>query len=102
MGGERDFIGKDSLQRLPRNRQMVGLKLIDRGVLRAHQPVASEQGEGEITSGGFSPTLNASIALARVPNGVQPGDRVEVMIRDRGHVAEVVKYPFVRHGRALT
>jgi len=101
MQGERDFIGKRSLQALPRNRQMVGLKLIDRGVLRAHQMIETEHGGGEITSGGFSPTLNASIALARVPSGVQPGDRVEVMIRDRGHQAEVVKYPFVRNGRAL-
>lgn len=101
MNGERDFIGKQSLQALPKKRQMVGLRLLDRGVLRAHQRVETEHGVGEITSGGFAPTLNASIALARVPNGVQTGDHVEVMIRDRGHKAEVVKYPFVRHGRAL-
>lgn len=97
----RDFIGKDSLRRLPRNRQMVGLKLVDRGVLRAHQMVETGHGGGEITSGGFSPTLNASVALARVPAAVQLGDTVEVMIRDRAHVARVVKYPFVRHGKAL-
>jgi len=101
MAGERDFIGKDSLQRLPLNRQLVGLKLVDRGVLRAHQPVETAFGGGEITSGGFAPTLNASIALARVPVGVAIGDTVEVIVRDRALAARVVKYPFVRHGTAL-
>ena len=33
-------------------------------------------GDGEITSGTFSPTLGKSIALARVPAGVAPGDTV--------------------------
>ena len=98
---ERDFIGKDALLRLPRDKQLVGLKLLDRGVLRGHQKVFSPQGEGEITSGSFSPTLNASIALARVPAGVGLGDTVEVEIRDKRLRALVVKYPFVRNGKAL-
>ncbi len=97
----RDFIGKDALLRLPRDRQLVGLKLLDRGVLRGHQKVFTPRGEGEITSGSFSPTLNASIALARVPAGVSPGDTVEVEIRDKRLKALVVKYPFVRNGKAL-
>jgi aminomethyltransferase len=58
-------------------------------------------GEGEITSGSFAPTLNASIALARVPAGVALGDEVEVEIRDRRLKARVVKYPFVRNGKPL-
>ncbi len=98
---ERDFIGKDALLRLPRERQLVGLLLLDKGVLRAHQKVRCAQGEGEITSGSYSPTLNASIALARVPAGVNPGDEVEVEIRDKRMKARVVKYPFVRNGKVL-
>ena len=98
---ERDFIGKDSLLRLPRDKQLVGLKLLDRGVLRNHQPVFTAAGPGEITSGSFSPTLNASIALARMPVGVNLGDTVEVEIRDKRLKALVVKYPFVRNGKAL-
>ncbi len=101
MNGERDFIGKDALLRLPRTRQLVGLKLLDRGVLRAHQSVFTAQGEGEITSGSFSPTLNGSIALARVPVGINVGDTVEVDIRGKRMKAAVVKYPFVRNGKAL-
>jgi aminomethyltransferase len=89
------------LLRLPRARQLVGLKLIERGVLRNHQSVFTEHGEGEITSGSFSPTLNGSIALARVPVGVNIGDTVEVEVRDKLMRALVVKYPFVRNGKPL-
>jgi aminomethyltransferase len=98
---ERDFVGKDALLRLPRSRQLIGLKLIDKGVLRSHQKVHTALGEGEITSGTFGPTLNASVALARVPVGVNLGDTVEVEIRDKRLKAEVVKYPFARNGKAL-
>lgn len=101
MKSERDFIGKAALLRLPRNRQLVGLKLIDRGVLRSHQSVFTAHGDGEITSGSFSPTLNTSVALARVPVGVVVGDTVEVDIRGKRMQAAVVKYPFVRNGQAL-
>ena len=101
LNSDRDFIGKDALLRLPRDKQLVGLKLLDKGVLRGHQKVITPQGEGEITSGSFSPTLNVSIALARVPAGVNVGDTVEVEIRDKRLRAAVVKYPFVRNGKAL-
>jgi aminomethyltransferase len=98
---ERDFIGRDALLRLPRARQLVGLLLNDKGVLRAHQAVHTAHGSGEITSGSFSPTLNASIALARVPAAVALGDTVEVEIRDKRLRASVVKYPFARNGTNL-
>ena len=97
----RDFIGRDALLRLPRQRQLIGLLLLDKGVLRAHQRVHCARGEGEITSGGYSPTLDASIALARLPAGVAIGEEVEVEVRDRRLRARVVKYPFVRFGKAL-
>ncbi len=101
MASERDFIGKAALLRLPRDKQLIGLKLLERGVLRGHQKVHTAQGEGEVTSGTFSPTLNGAIALARVPMGVAVGDRVEVSIRDKRLPARVVKYPFVRNGKTL-
>jgi aminomethyltransferase len=98
---ERDFIGKAALVTKPRTRKLVGLVLQDRGVLRDHQVVHSSHGDGEITSGSFSPTLNQSIALARVPSAVQIGDMVQVAIRDKMLAAKVVKYPFVRNGKGL-
>lgn len=98
----RDFVGKEALLAKPPTRQMLGLVLPPKGgVLRAHQSVHTAQGEGEITSGGFSPTLNQSVALARLPAGVAPGDMVQVSVRDKRLDARVVKPPFVRHGKSL-
>ena len=71
------------------------------GVLRAHQKVHTAHGDGEITSGTFSPTLKQSIALARLPAGVAPGDIVHVQVRDRQLAARVVKPPFVRNGKVI-
>jgi aminomethyltransferase len=102
LSGDRDFVGKTALTRSAPARQLVGLLLQDAGgVLRAHQRVKTARGDGEITSGTFSPTMKRSIALARVPVGVGPGDIVHVEIRDRRLAARVVKPPFVRHGKVL-
>ncbi|CAG1013599.1 aminomethyltransferase [Burkholderiaceae bacterium] len=97
----RDFIGRKALEALKPTRQFVGLLLLDKGVLRAHQKVVTAQGDGETTSGSFSPTLNQSIALARIPVGVALGDTVEVEVRDKRLKAKVVKPNFARHGKAL-
>ncbi|MBI3576127.1 MAG: glycine cleavage system aminomethyltransferase GcvT [Gammaproteobacteria bacterium] len=117
---ERKFIGRGVLdQQLAAGvpRQLVGLLLEGKGVLRNHQKVkcnglgddARDGGgrtasgtavEGEITSGSFSPTLGQSIALARVPAGVKLGDKVGVDLRGKLTTARVVKYPFVRNGKS--
>ncbi|HEX6138764.1 MAG TPA: glycine cleavage system aminomethyltransferase GcvT [Casimicrobiaceae bacterium] len=99
---ERDFVGKRALLMQPATRQLVGLVLQDQGgVLRAHQEVHTDRGDGEITSGTFSPTMQTSIALARLPVGVAAGDIAEVRVRERRLRARVVKPPFVRHGKVL-
>ena len=97
----RDFIGKAALLAHPPARKLVGLLLTDKGVLRGHQKVHTAHGEGEITSGSFSPTLEKSIALARVPAEVAIGDVVQVSVRDKMLNAQVVKYPFARNGKAV-
>jgi len=98
---DRDFIGKAALLAKPATRKLAGLVLLDRGVLRGHQQVHTAHGTGEITSGSFSPTLDKSIALARLPKEVQIGDTVQVSIRDKMLAAKVVKYPFARNGKGL-
>lgn len=102
---ERNFVGKQTLLDTPVTQQLVGLVLQDRGVLRSHQKVVATKGgneyEGEITSGGFSPTINKSIALARVSSLVAIDDEVDVLVRDKKLRAKVVKYPFVRNGNVL-
>lgn len=99
---ERDFIGRAALEAergQGGHERLVGLVLQDKGVLRNHMKVVVEGvGEGEITSGSFSPTLGRSIAFARVPGAT--GDRVKVEIRGRLLDASVVKAPFVRKGKS--
>ncbi len=53
------------------------------------------------TSGTFSPTLNQSIALVRLPLATQIGDTVHIVIRDKMLNAKVVKYPFARNCNSL-
>ncbi|MGQ9659497.1 MAG: glycine cleavage system aminomethyltransferase GcvT [Thermochromatium sp.] len=100
---EREFIGRAALEEVrtsPERRDFVGLLLLGGGVLRAHQHVLWAGREvGEITSGGFSPTLHRSIALARVAPGLH--GICEVEIRGKPVAARLVKPPFVRHGRIL-
>ena len=98
---EREFIGKSALTAAGQQKQFLGLILLDKGVLRGHQQVITEQGNGEITSGSFSPTLQQSIALARLPLGVQIGDEVEVDIRGKLLKAKVTKPVFARNGKAV-
>jgi aminomethyltransferase len=101
LASERDFVGKAALA-APVTQQLAGLLLLDGGgVLRAHQRVRTAAGEGEITSGTFSPTLGKSIALARLPAAVAVGDNVRVVVRDKELAARVVKPPFVRNGKVL-
>lgn len=99
---ERQFVGRSALeaQRAAGDQpKLVGLVLEERGVLRAHQVVRIDGiGEGEITSGSFSPTLGKSIALARVPAAT--GDRAEVEIRGKWYPVRVVQANFVRNGKA--
>ncbi len=102
LASPRDFVGKAALAARPPQRQLAGLLLTDKGgVLRAHQAVHTAHGDGEITSGTFSPSLNGSIALARLPLTAAPGDTVTVAVRDKALAARVVKPPFVRNGKVL-
>lgn len=97
----RDFIGRDVLQAQKAagvQRVMVGVVLDGKGVLRHGQAVRTEHGVGQILSGSFAPTLNKAIGFARVPAGTSGVVQVDI----RGHEVPVriVKYPFVRAGKA--
>ena len=98
---ERRFIGRDALEQFATPAAFLGLKLQERGVMRAHMAVRAKQGAGELTSGTMSPTLGVSIGFARLPVGVAPGDTVEVDIRGKWVPALVCKLPFVRNGKAV-
>ena len=100
---ERDFIGRQALEAQKAagdQPKLVGLVLEERAVLRGHQKVIVDGvGEGEITSGTFSPTLGYSIALARVPRAT--GSRAKVEIRGKLLDVRVVKPCFVRNGQSV-
>ena len=100
---ERDFIGRQALEAQKAagdQPKLVGLVLEERAVLRGHQKVIVDGvGEGEITSGTFSPTLGYSIALARVPRAT--GSRAKVEIRGKLLDVRVVKPSFVRNGQSV-
>jgi aminomethyltransferase len=80
-------------------RVLWGLRSTGRGIPRPGMAVQDGAGAsiGEVTSGTFSPTLRAGIALALLDtsSGVQEGDEVAVDVRGRPQAVEVVKPPFV-------
>jgi len=101
---ERDFIGRAALEiekSKGESQRLVGLVMYERGVLRSHQRVIipGSDSEGEITSGTFSPTIGASVALARVP--VDIGESCFVEVRNKRCEVKVVKPCFVRKGKKL-
>ena len=100
--GDREFLGRARLEtQLGEGveRELVGLVLLERGVLRAHYPIFSgDQQVGEITSGAFSPTLEHGIGLARITAG---SDNLTVEIRNKRLPVQRVKLPFVRNGKQV-
>lgn len=103
---ERDFIGMGALLSQKQQgikRQLVGLTLRDKGVMRTGQRVVIEgHADGIITSGTYSPTLAQSIALARIPTDIGPEvTEVMVEIRNQSIPAKIGKARFVKHGTIL-
>jgi aminomethyltransferase len=101
---DRDFIGKAALQAEKEagiEYKLVGLVLETRGVMRSHQKVifTTSDKTGEVTSGTFSPTLQQSIAMARVP--ADAGTECAVDMRGKAVPVRMVSMPFVRNGKKV-
>jgi len=99
---DRRFVGRDALEALKdkgANNTIVGLVLEGKGVIRDHQKVVTNNGDGEVTSGTFSPTMGKAIALASVPKGSE--GLCEIEMRNKMVSAKIVKPPFVRNGKVL-
>ncbi|GAA6134946.1 glycine cleavage system aminomethyltransferase GcvT [Oceaniserpentilla sp. 4NH20-0058] len=101
---DREFIGKEALlaeKAAGIEYKLVGLVLETRGVMRSHQKIiftASDK-TGEVTSGTFSPTLQQSIAMARIP--ADAGNECAVDMRGKAVPVRIVKMPFVRNGQKI-
>ncbi len=94
-----EFIGKESLAVLKEeghHRRLVGFEMVDRGIVRDHFPVSIDNKRvGEVTSGGFAPSLKKSVGLVYVPvECAQPGQLLQVDIRGKLLQARVVETPF--------
>jgi aminomethyltransferase len=90
-------IGREMAQGPSRVR--AGLKVTG-APARQGAPILAPGGEtaGIVTSGGFSPTLSAPIAMGFVPPALAtPGTALEVEVRGRRQPTEVTTLPFVAH-----
>ncbi len=82
------------------SRVRVGLKVLEGPPAREGAEIADEAGQvmGSVTSGGFSPSLSAPIAMGYVPLALStPGTRLGVIVRGKVQPAEVTRLPFVPH-----
>jgi len=99
---DHEFVGRSALLAHADegiNRQLIGIVMQGKGVLRAHYPVYEENNYvGEITSGAFSPTLQRGIGMARI---IPSTGSLYVEIRSKRVPVDQVELPFVRHGRAV-
>jgi aminomethyltransferase len=78
----------------------VGIKPEGRAPARAHTEILSEAGQpiGEITSGGFGPSVNGPIAMGYVKAAyAAPGTKVQLVVRGQNLPAQIVNMPFAPH-----
>lgn len=99
---EGDFIGAARQREIREQgsaRRLVMLKLMERGIAREGYPVLDGEGNpiGQVTSGSQAPHLGYAIAQAYVDRAhAEPGTTLNVDIRGRHVLAEVVKRPFYK------
>jgi aminomethyltransferase len=96
---DRDFIGKKALSLIDKNtsKELKGVILKERGILRSGQVISHENGAGKILSGTFSPTLGYSIGMARLDKG--HNNKGKVLIRNKEFNIEIISLPFIRKGK---
>ena len=76
----------------------VGILPEGRAPAREHTEIIDDDGNviGEVTSGGFSPSLEAPIAMGYVPLAFSAvGTKINLLVRGKSRPATVVKMPFV-------
>ena len=97
----RDFIGKSALLaiNIDTSKELKGIILRDKGILRSHQVIDHKAGSGEILSGTYSPSFGFSIAFARLDKGHEGEGKVN--IRNTEFKVEIVSPPFMRKGKML-
>jgi aminomethyltransferase len=99
-----DFAGGSAIRRQLDDgpvRRRVGIRPDGRAPAREHTAILSPDGKdlvGEITSGGFGPTLNGPMAMGYVRSDLaEDGSKLSLMVRGKPLPATVVPLPFVPH-----
>jgi aminomethyltransferase len=100
---DRAFVGRTALeaqQAAGLTEQLVGVRLRDKGVLRAGQEVyISGEAVGYLTSGGYSPILECGIGFIRMP--IQDLSGAYVQRGAKSLPLQQVTLPFVRRGKIV-
>jgi aminomethyltransferase len=97
-----DYLGKETLLKQKSegtDRIIVGLNLLDRGIIREHYKIFKNGNEiGYVTSGGYSPTLKKTIGLGLVEKQYsEVGTEFEIEIRNKFLRGKIVATPFYRN-----
>jgi len=98
---KKDFVGKEALLTLKAEgvkQKLAGFVLLDKGVSRSGGSIFSENREiGVVTSGCHSPHLRQGIGLGYVVTRyAQPGQEIEIEVRDREIAAKIIDLPFYK------
>ena len=81
-------------------RKRVGILPEGKAPARAHTEIAAPSGEivGEITSGGFGPSVGGPVAMGYVrPDHAAIGTQLNLMVRGKALPAKVAAMPFAPH-----
>jgi aminomethyltransferase len=88
------FIGSEALKTADTGRKLVPFAFTGPGIPRQGNTIATDQGEGVVTSGTMSPSLGYGIGMGYVPEAAaEPGTKIEVDVRGRARAAEIRKKP---------
>jgi aminomethyltransferase len=99
-----NFVGREALLKIKERgikRKRVGFETDKKGVFpRPHQKISrGEEVVGEVTSGGYSPSLNRGIGMGYVEvKSSKPDTLLTLHIRDRKEEVRIVKLPFYKMG----
>ncbi|EPR68485.1 Aminomethyltransferase (glycine cleavage system T protein) [Cyclobacterium qasimii M12-11B] len=98
----KDFINHEDLKKQKEaglKRKLVGFKLQERGIPRAHYPIVNAEGKviGEVTSGSQSPSMGVGIGLGYVDiEYAKPGNEIGIEIRKKRISAKIEKLPLLK------
>ena len=82
------------------SKRLVGIQPEGRAPARAHTEIQDMDGNpiGEITSGGFGPSVGGPVAMGYVTReNAKAGTELQLIVRGKARPAKVIKLPFVPH-----